>query len=50
MIPRVENVDISECVRVIKESFLTVAKDFGITQKNAPSYVAFATTEERLLC
>lgn len=49
MIRRVENVDIPECVRVIKESFLTVAKDFDITQKNAPSYVAFATTEEKLL-
>ena len=49
MIRRVEDVDIPECVRVIKESFLTVAKDFGIDQKNAPSYVAFATTEEKLL-
>ncbi len=49
MIRKIENVDIPECVGVIKESFLTVAKDFGITQKNAPSYVAFATTEEKLL-
>ncbi len=41
--------DISICIKLIKDSFSTVAKEFGITEDNAPSYVAFATTEEKLL-
>ena len=40
--------DIPECVRVIRESFLTVADEFGITGENAPRFTAFATTPERL--
>lgn len=41
--------DLSECVQVIRESFATVAEEFGITAENAPRFTAFATTEERLL-
>ncbi len=41
--------DMPTCVKLIKNSFSTVAKEFGITEDNAPSYVAFATTEEKLL-
>jgi ribosomal protein S18 acetylase RimI-like enzyme len=33
---------------VVRQSFLTVAADFGWTEKNAPGFVAF-TVEERLL-
>lgn len=39
---------ISECVKVIKESFLTVAEEYNFTIDNAPRFTAFATTEERI--
>lgn len=39
---------ISECVKVIRESFLTVAEEFNFTIENAPRFTAFATTEERI--
>ena len=48
MIQPVENHNIQECVGVIKESFLTVADEFGFTMENAPRFTAFATTEQRL--
>ena len=48
MIKRVEEQDIAECVKVIKESFATVAKEFGFTVENAPRFTAFVTTEDRL--
>ena len=48
MIRKVEEKDISECVKVIRESFLTVANEFGFTVENAPRFTAFATTQERL--
>lgn len=48
MIQTVSYADIKECVNVIKESFLTVANEFGFTAENAPRFTAFATTEQRL--
>ena len=48
MIKPIERNDISECVRVIKESTLTVANELGFTIENAPRYIAFAINEERL--
>lgn len=48
MIREVEEKDIAECVKVVKESFLTVADEFGFTEENAPRFTAFATTQERL--
>ncbi len=48
MIKKVEKKDIGVCVKVIKESFSTVANEFGFTIENAPRFTAFATTEERL--
>lgn len=48
MIRKVERADLPECVRVIRNSHQTVADEFGLTEENAPRYVAFATTEERL--
>ena len=49
MIKRVEASDISKCVEVIRDSFLTVADEFGITEENAPRFTAFSVNEERLL-
>lgn len=49
MIRRINQADIGECVRVIRESFLTVADEFGFTAENAPRFTAFAVTEDRLL-
>lgn len=48
MIKEVNEKDISECVRVIRDSFATVADQFGFTAENAPKFTAFATTEDRL--
>ena len=48
MIRLVERDDIADCVAVIRDSFATVADEFGFTPDNAPRFTAFATTEERL--
>ncbi|HWT76130.1 MAG TPA: GNAT family N-acetyltransferase [Mobilitalea sp.] len=37
--------DLEECARVIREGFLTVAKDFGLTQENCPTNGAFIQKE-----
>lgn len=49
MIRATKHSDIPECVNVIRQSFQTVADEFGFTEENAPLFTAFATTEERLL-
>ena len=49
MIKEVNKNDVPECVKVIRESFMTIAEQFGFTIENAPRFTAFATTEERLL-
>ena len=49
MIRKVEREDIPECVKIIKSSFMTVAKEFGFTEENAPAFTAFAISEEKLL-
>ena len=48
MIRKVKREDIPECVKIIKNSFMTVAEEFGFTVENAPRFTAFATTEDRL--
>ena len=48
MIKAVDAKDIAECVNVIRDSFSTVANEFGFTIENAPRFTAFATTEERI--
>jgi len=48
MIKEVQQNELSECVKVIRESFKTVADELGFTAENAPRFTAFATTEERL--
>ena len=47
-IKKIDRNDIPECVKVIKESFMTVAAEFGFTAENAPRFVAFSTTDEKL--
>jgi len=49
MIIRVEERDVPECVAVIRESFKTVADEFGFTEESAPRFTAFAMNEGRLL-
>ena len=49
IIKEVSEKDIAECVKVIKDSFITVANEFGFTSENASRFTAFATTEDRLL-
>jgi hypothetical protein len=48
VIKKVMEQELSDCVKVIKESFMTVADDFGFTAENAPRFTAFAVSEERL--
>ena len=49
MIKQIERKDLAECVSVIRESFITVADEFGFTAENASRFTAFATTEDRLV-
>ena len=49
MIRQITKEDIKESVRVITESFMTVADELGFTRENAPRFTAFATTEDRLM-
>lgn len=48
MIRKVNLNEMQTCSDVIKESFASVADKFNITKENAPSYVAFSTTPDRL--
>lgn len=48
MIKEIDKNELDECVNVIRESFLTVADEFGFTVDNAPRFTAFATSRERL--
>ncbi|MBH1941540.1 GNAT family N-acetyltransferase [Mobilitalea sibirica] len=44
-IREIVNQDLDECVRIIREGFLTVANEFGITVENCPSNGAFIKKE-----
>ena len=48
MIKEVYETELTQCVDIIKESFMTVADEFGFTAENAGRFTAFATTEDRL--
>lgn len=48
MIKEISQEYISQCAKVIRESFSTVANEFGFTEENASRFTAFATTKERL--
>lgn len=49
MIKEIKEDELEECVKVIRESFMTVADEFGFSVDNAPRFTAFATTVERLV-
>ena len=49
MIKKIDKCDIPRCVKVITESFQTVADELGFTIENAPRFTAFAVDEEMLL-
>ena len=49
MIRQIEKNDIQDCINVIRESFMTVAKQFDITPDNAPAFTAYATDEAKIL-
>lgn len=48
MIRAIAEKDLPQCAAVIRESFLTVAGEFGLTEDNAPRFTAFAVSTERL--
>lgn len=48
MIRVVKSEELADCSEVIKKSFTTVADEFNITSENAPKYVAFSVTAEKL--
>lgn len=48
MIRQMDKLEIPECANVIRESFATVANEFGFTAENAPRFTAFAINEEKL--
>ncbi len=48
MIKAIKQDNIVDCVSVIRDSFITVAKEFGITEQNAPRFTAFATDANRI--
>ena len=49
MIREIKDNEIKQCVSVIRQSFQTVADEFGFTQENAPRFTAFATDEAKVL-
>ena len=48
MIKEIDRSDIPNCVSVIRDSFMTVADEFGFTSENAPRFTAFAVSDDRL--
>ena len=48
MIRKIERNELPVCADVVRRSFMTVADEFGFTPENAPRFVAFSTTTERL--
>lgn len=48
MIKAVKRSEMGKCVRVIRESFATVAAQFGLTEQNCPNHTSFIK-EERLI-
>src|SRR5574344_137693 len=48
MIKKVERTDLSQGVNVIRDSFLTVAKEFGFTIENAPGFTAYSINLDKI--
>lgn len=49
MIREIKENEIKDSVNVIRQSFQTVADEFGFTEENAPRFTAFATDEAKVL-
>ena len=49
MIREIKENEIKDSVNVIRQSFQTVADEFGFTEENAPLFTAFATDEAKVL-
>lgn len=47
-IRRITRKDIPRCAEVIKESFLTVARELGLKKETSPRFTGFSISEERL--
>ena len=43
-----EPAEFAQAAKVIRDSFATVAREFGFTERSFPTYTGFVTTEERL--
>lgn len=48
MIRKLKAAELSLAAEVVRESFATVAKDFGLNEQNCPKFTGFFTTAERL--
>ncbi|MCL2813792.1 MAG: GNAT family N-acetyltransferase [Oscillospiraceae bacterium] len=48
MIKQLNPSDFSLAAKVIRASFATVAKEFGLTEENCPTHTSFSTTTEKL--
>jgi ribosomal protein S18 acetylase RimI-like enzyme len=48
MIKQIDQAEFPKAVELIRASFATVAKEFGLTEENCPRYVAFSTIVESL--
>lgn len=47
MIIKVENKEqLNICLEIIRNSFITVAEEFGLTERNCPSHTAFMTIDK----
>jgi len=46
MIKQIEYTDIERCAEVIRESFATVAKEFGLNEQNCPTHTSFTKSEQ----
>lgn len=49
MIREIKENEIKDSVNVIRQSFQSVADEFGFTEENAPRFTAFATDEAKVL-
>ena len=45
MIKQIEYTDIERCAEVIRESFSTVAEEFGLNEQNCPTHTSFTKPE-----
>ncbi len=46
MIKQLKYADLESCVKVIRESFATVARDFKLTEQNCPNHTSFIKLEK----